>query len=140
MSTFISLSRLRVIAISATALITTSRLTDLAYLAYSKRARDLILPGGFTPPQPIIVRPARGAGYTGPIAMLTSDLTISAGKTFTQAMMNRTPAPVRIGTATQGVFSDVLNRVLPDGILFGLPNGEFVTRDGHTFDTVLLGQ
>src|SRR5215469_10133948 len=111
-----------------------SRLTGGPYFAYFKRARDLTDPGGFTPPQRIIVRPARAVRYTGPIAMLTSDLTNSAGETFTQAMMNRSPAPVRIGTPTQGVFSDVLNRVLPDGIQFGLPNEEFVTRGGQTFD------
>lgn len=111
-----------------------SRLTDRPYLAYSKRAFDLAEPGGFTPLQPITVRPAHTLDYTGPIVMLISDLTNSAGETFTQAMMNRSPAPVRIGVATQGVFSDVLNRALPDGIVFGLPNEEFVTRDGRTFD------
>jgi C-terminal processing protease CtpA/Prc len=88
----------------------------------------------FTPPQPIIVRPAHAPDYSGPIAILTSDLTYSAGETFTQAMMRRAPGPVRIGLATQGVFSDILNRALPDGIVFGLPNEEFLTRGGQTFD------
>jgi len=111
-----------------------ARLTGRPYLAYSKRAFDRSEPGGYTPSQPIMVRPARAPRYTGPIAMLISDLTNSAGETFTQAMMDRTPAPVRIGVPTQGVFSDVLNRLLPDGIQFGLPNEEFVTRDGQTFD------
>ncbi|HEV2376671.1 MAG TPA: S41 family peptidase [Streptosporangiaceae bacterium] len=111
-----------------------SRLTVRPYLAYSKQARDPAGRGGFTALQPIMVRPAHAPLFTGPIAMLTSDLTNSAGETFTQAMIGRTPAPVRIGMATQGVFSDVLNRVLPDGILFGLPNEEFVTPAGTTFD------
>lgn len=112
-----------------------ARLTGKPYLAYTKRAR-LSLPGPnrFTRTQPIVVRPARAADYTGPIVMLTSGLTNSAGETFTQAMMGRSPAPVRIGTTTQGVFSDVLNRELPDGILFGLPDEEFLIRDGQTFD------
>lgn len=111
-----------------------SRLTSRPYLAYAKRAFDQSEPGGFTPLQPITIRPTHAPRYTGPIVMLISDLTNSAGETFTQAMMNRSPAPVRIGVPTQGVFSDVLNRVLPDGIQFGLPNEEFVTRDGQTFD------
>lgn len=59
--------------------------------------------------------------------MLTSDLTISAGEMFTQALLSRTPRPVRIGAATQGVFSDTLNRTLPNGWRFQLPNEEFRT-------------
>lgn len=39
-----------------------------------------------------------------------------------------------IGQPTQGVFSDVLVRRLPDGLVFGLPNEEFPTRTGRTFD------
>jgi hypothetical protein len=111
-----------------------SRLTGHRYLAYTKRARGPGGPGRLTAPQPITVRPAGGPDYTGPIAILTSDLTNSAGETFTQAMIDRTPRPVRIGLATQGVFSDILNRALPDGIMFGLPNEEFLTRAGRTFD------
>jgi C-terminal processing protease CtpA/Prc len=39
----------------------------------------------------------------------------------------------RIGQNTQGVFSDVLGRRLPNGWRFGLPNERFVT-DGKTYD------
>ncbi|UKY49354.1 S41 family peptidase [Streptomyces inhibens] len=112
-----------------------SRLTDHPYLAYSKRARNNPQePGKFTTPQPIQVRPHRGPVYTGPIAVLTGLLTISAGETFTQSLTGRSPAPTRIGENTQGVFSDILDRTLPNGWSFGLPNEEFLTADGHTFD------
>lgn len=112
-----------------------SRLTGEPYFAYAKRARDdRDDPARFTRLQPITVHPAHAPDYAGPIAILTSDLTNSAGETFTQAMLDRTPRPVRIGLSTQGVFSDVLNRTLPDGIRFELPNEEFLTRDGQTFD------
>ncbi|MFB6439343.1 S41 family peptidase [Streptomyces sp. NPDC056411] len=112
-----------------------SRLTGRPYLAYRKRARnDPRDPGRFTTPQPLRVRPHRGPVYTGPVAVLTGRLTISAGETFTQSLMGRSPAPVRIGEPTQGVFSDVLGRSLPNGWTFGLPNEEFCTADGRTFD------
>ncbi|WP_103377201.1 S41 family peptidase [Streptomyces noursei] len=112
-----------------------SRLTDRPYLAYRKRARnDPRQPGAFTAPEPITVRPYRGPVYTGPVAVLTGPLTISAGETFTQSLMGRSPAPTRIGQPTQGVFSDVLQRALPNGWSFGLPNEEFLTADGRTFD------
>ena len=38
-----------------------------------------------------------------------------------------------MGENTQGVFSDVLVRSLPNGWRFGLPNERFVT-DGKTWD------
>ncbi|GGU85395.1 peptidase [Streptomyces albospinus] len=112
-----------------------SRLTARPYLAYRKRARnDPRDPGAFTAPEPIRVRPHQGPVYTGPVAVLTGRLTISAGETFTQSLMGRSPAPTRIGENTQGVFSDILERSLPNGWTFGLPNEEFLTADGRTFD------
>jgi C-terminal processing protease CtpA/Prc len=65
---------------------------------------------------------------------LTGPLTISAGETFTQALMGRTPHVVRVGEDTQGVFSDVLGREMPNGWSFGLPNEVFRTAQGTTFD------
>ncbi|MEV0407132.1 S41 family peptidase [Actinoallomurus sp. NPDC050550] len=112
-----------------------SRLTGRAYTAYSKRVRnDPKDPAGFTRPQPIRVRPAHAPLYRGPVAVLTGGSTISAGETFTQALMDRLPRPVRIGENTQGVFSDILDRHLPNGWAFGLPDEEFLTRTGTTFD------
>ena len=48
--------------------------------------------------------------------------------------MNRSPRPVRIGENTQGVFSDVLVRTLPNGWQYTLPNEEFRTRTWPTYD------
>ncbi|GAA4635802.1 S41 family peptidase [Actinoallomurus vinaceus] len=112
-----------------------SRLTGRAYTAYAKRVRnDPKDPAGFTRPQPIRVNPAHAPLYRGPVAILTGGSTVSAGETFTQALMDRLPRPVRIGENTQGVFSDILDRRLPNGWAFGLPDEEFLTRTGRTFD------
>ncbi|WP_406389005.1 S41 family peptidase [Streptomyces sp. NBC_00211] len=111
------------------------RLTDTPYLAYSKRARnDPADPTQHTRPQPAYVTPAQGPHYTGPVAVLTGGSTVSAGETFTQALMDRPDKTVRIGQPTQGVFSDVMVRKLPNGMSAGLPNEEFLTRSGRTFD------
>ncbi|MGW7521621.1 S41 family peptidase [Streptomyces sp. NPDC054796] len=111
------------------------RLTDRPYPAYAKRARnDPEHPDRFTPEQPLHVTPHDGPVYTGPVAVLTGPLTVSAGETFTQALLGRDPAPARIGGNTQGAFSDTLDRSLPNGWSFALPNEEFLTADGHTFD------
>jgi C-terminal processing protease CtpA/Prc len=68
------------------------------------------------------------------VVLLTGPLTISAGETFTQALMGRTPHVTRIGENTQGVYSDVLLRALPNGWIFGLPNEIYRTPSGETFD------
>lgn len=112
-----------------------ARLTDRPYFAYAKRVRnDPADATRFTRPQPLYVQPAHGPRYTGPIAVLTGGSTMSAGETFTQALMERPGRTVRIGRPTQGVFSDVLGRTLPNGWELGLPNEQFLTRTGKTFD------
>ena len=51
--------------------------------------------------------------------------------------LNRKPSPIRIGENTQGVFSDVLQRHLPGcTVAFGLPNEDFVTDGGVSFDRI----
>ncbi|MEU0008339.1 S41 family peptidase [Streptomyces sp. NPDC006314] len=111
------------------------RLTDTPYVAYSKRARnDPADPTRHTRPQPAYVTPGQGPRYTGPVAVLTGGSTVSAGETFTQALMDRPGKTVRIGQPTQGVFSDVMRRKLPNGMSAWLPNEEFLTRSGSTFD------
>ncbi|MGW1992763.1 S41 family peptidase [Embleya sp. NPDC001921] len=113
-----------------------ARLSDRPYLAYVKQARnDPRDPSRFTRPQPIEVRPdPRSTRYTGPIAILTGGSTVSAGETFVQAMMGRPGSTIRIGEPTQGVFSDVMQRRLPNDWRAGVPNEVFRTRDGRTFD------
>lgn len=110
-----------------------SRLTERRYVAYSKLARDPDRRRGFTPAQRVPIEPWPGAGYTGPVAVLTSRYSVSAAETFIQALMGRRPPVERIGEPTQGVFSDVLIRVLPNGWLFGVPNEVYVT-DGRNYD------
>lgn len=89
--------------------------------------------GGFTPGQRVTIQPAAGRRFTGPVAVLISRYSVSAAETFTQALINRTPAVVRVGEPTQGVFSDVLTRTLPNGWTFGLSNEIYLT-DGRHYD------
>jgi hypothetical protein len=112
-----------------------SRLTTNDYLAYTKQARsDPTDHNKWTSGDPNIVKPSKRPGFRGPVVELIGPNTVSAGETFTQALMGRTPHVIRIGENTQGVFSDVLNRRLPNGWTFGLPNEVFLTPDGKAFD------
>jgi len=112
-----------------------SRLATQDYLAYSKVTRNDIRDADHrTPPQPVMVHVSRRPGFRGPVVLLTSADSISAAETFTMALLGRLPHVTRIGANTQGVFSDVLDRKLPNGWTFGLPNEIYLTKDGKAFD------
>jgi len=111
------------------------RLATTPYTAYAKVARsDPDDPRKMTPTQPSVVQPSARPGWHGPVVELTSRYSVSAAETFTQALMGRRPAIQRVGENTQGVFSDVLGRHLPNGWRFGLPNELFLTDQGTSFD------
>lgn len=114
-----------------------SRLTDKKYVAFVKRARnDPKDPTRFTKPQTTWVVPSPGPRFTGRVIELIGRDTVSAGETFSMALMGRRPAVIRIGEPTQGVYSDVLGRVLPNGWHFGLPNEVFLNERGKHFEVV----
>ena len=74
-----------------------------------------------------MVQPSARPSFRGLVVELIGPYTLSAGETFAQGLMGRTPRVTRIGENTQGVFSDVLARRLPNGWTFGLPK-KFVER------------
>jgi hypothetical protein len=114
-----------------------SRLTDRKYLAYAKAARNnLTGPLHFTAAQDIWVVPSKGPNFHGDVVLLIGPDTVSAGETFTMALLGREPHVSRMGLNTQGVFSDVLNRNLPNGWRFRLPTEVYRTSDGTAFDGV----
>ncbi|MFC9853452.1 S41 family peptidase [Streptomyces prasinus] len=111
-----------------------SRLTDTSHFAFQKRARNTREASGFTPYEKLRVSPSDRPGFHGPIALLVSDLTVSAGETAVMALLNRSPKPVLIGRPTQGVFSDQLSRTLPNGWSLDLGNEDYRNAAGESFE------
>ena len=112
-----------------------SRLTKTDYLAYGIQARaDPIKRDAWTPADSVFVQPSSRPGFLGSVVELTGPITMSAAETFTQALMGRAPHATRIGENTQGVFCDVLDRRLPNGWTYGLPNAVFRNAEGGAFD------
>lgn len=112
-----------------------ARLTARDYMAYAIQARsDPVIQDRYTPLQPVMVRTGRHPIFGGPVMQLIGPITMSAAETFTEALMGRTPNVVRIGGNTQGVFCDPLERHLPNGWTFELPNAVYRTSDGKVFD------
>jgi hypothetical protein len=86
-----------------------SRLTDRKYLAYAKAARNnLAGPLHFTAAQETWVVPCKRASFHGNVVLLIGPDTVSAGETFTMALLGREPHVSRIGLNTQGVFPTFL--------------------------------
>ena len=112
-----------------------SRLATQEYLAYSKVIRnDIHDPDHRTPPQPVLVHVSSRPGFRGSVVLLTSSDSVSAAETFTMAILDRQPHVTRVGANTQGVFSDVLGRTLPNGWTFRFPNEIYLTKEGKAFD------
>lgn len=91
------------------------RFADQSHLAYSK-----VGVGAKAPMQSVRVEPASGARFTGPVYLVTSDVTVSAGETFT-LMMKALPNVKQVGATTRGAFSDQMPKPLPNGWALGLP-------------------
>lgn len=115
----------------------TARLTTKPYLASNKIYRtDPADPSRFGQPQPIMVRPSPRPGFYGPMALLMGHESVSAAEAFAMALQGRQTKPIFIGENTQGVFSDVLIRHLPNGWRFGVPNEIYLTERGQAYDIV----
>jgi C-terminal processing protease CtpA/Prc len=112
-----------------------SRLTDKPYLAYTGITRnDPNDPSQFTEPQSVTVQPNDKPGFLGNVTLLTSRYSTSAAESFTESLIGREDV-VRVGENTQGVFSSILEKTLPNGWKFGLGNQLYFTEEGKNFET-----
>lgn len=79
------------------------------------------------------VMPSPRARYTGPLTLLTSDMTVSAGEILTLAL-RALPQTTHAGTATRGAFSDVLEKELPNGWVLELSNEVYADHRGIVWE------
>ena len=110
-----------------------ARFADRPRRVYTKHARG----AAGVPPQPFVLTPAAGPRYLGPVTLVTSDVTVSAGETFALAM-RALPAVRHVGTRTRGAFSDVLAVPLPNGWRVHLSNEVYRDPRGHGVEGVGL--
>jgi carboxyl-terminal processing protease len=84
-------------------------------------------------PQPFAVEPSDRSRYLGPVYMLTSDITLSAGEVFA-LYMRALPNVVHVGETTRGAFSDKIDKPLPNGWRLALSAEIYRDRDGHSYE------
>ena len=106
-----------------------ARFTEERTLAYFKYAGD----DPRARPQAIHVEPSEQPRYTGPVYLLTSNVTVSAAEIFTMAM-RALPNVTHVGQTTRGSLSDVLTKRLPNGWTVTLSNEVYLDATGKAWE------
>jgi carboxyl-terminal processing protease len=97
-----------------------------AYTKVAKGARDV-------PPQPFHVAPSPRHRYLGPVVLVTSNITVSAGEIFT-LLMRSLPNVRQVGKTTRGALSDMTEKPLPNGWSLSLPAEIYVDAGGLWYE------
>ncbi|MCF8880859.1 S41 family peptidase [Hyphobacterium sp. SN044] len=71
--------------------------------------------------------------FTGPVGVLTSDVTVSGGEIATLSL-RQLPNVLHAGTSTRGAFSTPLAKPLPNGWYLELSNEVFAAPDGTVYE------
>ena len=79
------------------------------------------------------VTPSNRANFIGPLTLLTSDMTVSAGEILTLAL-RALPQTTHVGEATRGAFSDVLEKELQNGWIVELSNEVYTDNKGNVWE------
>jgi carboxyl-terminal processing protease len=86
-------------------------------------------------PQAIYVEPSRGKRFSGPVYLLTSDVTVSAAEILTLSM-RALPNVTHMGGPTRGALSDILSKPLPNGWSINLSNEVYLDAEGRGWEGI----
>ncbi len=106
-----------------------SRLNGEEKVVFTKKGR---LGDGFTPTIKV-VQPAVGNPYSQPVYLLISTESASATEIMILSSISMDHI-TSIGSNTEGVFSDILDKVLPNGWEFGLSSEVYESMDGINYE------
>jgi carboxyl-terminal processing protease len=114
----------------AFALHVASRFADRRRLAFTK----IGVGAQGIDPQSLYVEPSSRSRYLGPVYVLMSDVTVSAGEIFALAM-RAMPNVVLVGGPTRGAFSDAIDKPLPNGWKLNLSAEDYRDPEGRSYET-----
>lgn len=106
-----------------------SHFIDKEYDVFKKKRR---LKDGFAGHQTINIKPSEN-NYLKKVYILTSSYTVSAAETAILATLNFSNF-VRIGSNTNGAFSDVLDKKLPNGWGYWMSNEVYESAKGDVYE------
>ncbi|MEP2734867.1 MAG: S41 family peptidase [Erythrobacter sp.] len=84
-------------------------------------------------PTRIYIEPSSGERFVGPVYVLTSDMTVSAGESLAMSL-RALPHVTHAGEATRGSLSDVLVKYLPNGWEITLSNEVYTDHAGDEWE------
>lgn len=113
----------------AVSMMLAAHLTRHGGVGFTKCAR---VGDGFGDAQIFRYAPQR-PGFFGPTVILTSAQTISAGDEFVMIAKDF-PNVITVGDTTAGVYSDPLEKRLPNGWRIGISNERYVAPDGRIYE------
>ena len=105
------------------------RFTETRMAAYNKTAFD----ADDVMPFEMFIEPSKGAVFTGPVYLLTSNITLSAGEVTTMSL-RALPNVMHVGQATRGALSDTLTKTLPNGWDITLSNEVYEDHNGIVWE------
>ncbi|MEM7702618.1 MAG: S41 family peptidase [Pseudomonadota bacterium] len=76
-------------------------------------------------PQPLYTYPTERVSFDGPVAVISSNLTMSASESFVMHM-KAMPHVVHMGEPTRGALSEVLSKTLPNGWSVSISNEDYL--------------
>ncbi|MCY4334688.1 MAG: S41 family peptidase [Litoreibacter sp.] len=97
--------------------------------AYTKHAGDAEEPIRTQ----VFLNPSSETRFEGPVYVMTSNVTVSAGEVLTMALRALSNV-THVGEPTRGALSDVLDRTLPNGWELSLSNEVYLDSDGVTWE------
>jgi carboxyl-terminal processing protease len=81
----------------------------------------------------VVLNPSQGTRFEGPVFLMTSNITVSAGEILTMAL-RALPNVTHVGELTRGALSDVLDRTLPNGWELSLSNEVYLDSSGAAWE------
>ena len=81
----------------------------------------------------VMLNPSKGTRFEGPVYVMTSNITVSAGEILTMALRSL-PNVTHVGEPTRGALSDVLDRTLPNGWELSLSNEVYLDSNGTAWE------
>lgn len=84
-------------------------------------------------PQAIYVEPSKKRRFTGPVYLLTSNVTVSAAEIMAMSM-RALPNATLVGETTRGSLSDELLKPLPNGWVLSLSNEVYIDADRKSWE------
>lgn len=108
-----------------------TRLNDTERTVFTKKGK---MGNGFTPINKV-VQTASENPYSNPVYLLIGPESASATEIMALSAMSMKNI-TRIGSKTEGVFSDILDRSLPNGWEFGLSSEVYLDLDGNNYEGI----